>query len=143
MQRFALIGAGFIGAVHARNLAADPGVDLRLVADLDPARADAVAAAHGARGTTDLDAVFDRDEIDAVLIASSTDTHASNLRRAAAAGIAALVEKPIDLDLDRAREVVREVEAADIPAMVDFNRRFDRDHAALRRIVADGGIGEL
>lgn len=143
MQRFALIGAGFIGSVHAGNLAAHPEVDFRLVYDPDLARAEAVAAAHGARPARGIEEVFDRSEVDAVFIASSTDTHAEHLRRAAEAGIAALVEKPIDLDLERAEEVVAAVEQAGIPVMVDFNRRFDRDHAALKQAVEAGLVGEV
>ncbi|MCJ8504670.1 Gfo/Idh/MocA family oxidoreductase [Kocuria flava] len=143
MQRFALIGAGYIGSVHAQNLAAHPGVDLRCVYDVDPARATHVAAAHGARPARSLEEAFDPAAVDAVFIASSTDTHAAHLRRAADAGIAALVEKPIDLDLAHAKDVVAHVEAAGIPAMVDFNRRFDRDHAALKRVVDSGELGEI
>ncbi|MFH8251881.1 Gfo/Idh/MocA family oxidoreductase [Microbacterium sp. B2969] len=141
MQRFALLGAGFIGSVHAANLAAHPGIDFALVYDVDPARAAAVAARHGARPAASLDEVFDPRSIDAVLIASSTDTHSEHLRRAADAGIAAFVEKPIDLDLAAARETVDHVVRSGIPAMVDFNRRFDRDHAELRRLVTEGVVG--
>jgi myo-inositol 2-dehydrogenase / D-chiro-inositol 1-dehydrogenase len=142
-QRFALIGAGFIGSVHAQSLAANPDVDFRLVFDVDAGRAAALAGKHGARPTTDLAEVFDAAEIDAVFIASSTDAHAEHLRRAADAGIAALVEKPIDLDLAAAREVVAYVQASGIPAMVDFNRRYDRDHAELQRIVRAGEVGDV
>ena len=143
MQRFALIGAGFIGAVHAANLALHPDIDFVLVYDVDHARAESIASAHGARATQSPDEVFDRRTIDAVLIASSTDTHADNLRRAADAGIAAFVEKPIDLDLAAAHDVVAYAERAGIPVMVDFNRRFDRDHAELRRIVQSGSVGDV
>ncbi|SJM67410.1 Gfo/Idh/MocA family oxidoreductase [Gulosibacter sp. 10] len=141
MQRFALIGAGFIGSVHAASLAANAGIDFRLVYDVDPDRAGALAAEHGAEAVADVDRAFDPAEIDAVVIASSTDTHAEHLRRAADAGIAAFVEKPIDAALDRAVEIVEYVEAAGIPAMVDFNRRFDRDHAELQRLVRTGELG--
>lgn len=143
MQRFALIGAGFIGSVHARNLAANPDVDFSLVYDVDGERSTSLARAHGARAARDLDEVFDPARIDAVFIASSTNTHAANLRRAADAGIAALVEKPIDMDLAQARETVAYVERAGIRAMVNFNRRFDRDHAELKRLVDAGDLGPL
>src|SRR5690242_15917150 len=103
MIRFALIGAGFIGSAHARNLAAHPGVDFALVYDVDPARAADVSARHGARAADDLDVVFASSGIDAIFIASSTNTHAEYLQRAALAGKAILCEKPIDLDIDRAR----------------------------------------
>lgn len=143
MQRFALIGAGFIGSVHAANLAANPRVDFRLVYDVDQGRAQTLAAAHGARAATSLDEVFDPSAIDAVFIASSTDTHAQHLRRAAEAGLAALCEKPIDLDLEHARETAAYAAERAIPVMVDFNRRFDSDYAELKRIVDAGEIGKV
>jgi myo-inositol 2-dehydrogenase / D-chiro-inositol 1-dehydrogenase len=143
MPRFALLGAGFIGGVHAANLAAHPGVDFALVYDIDATRAEQIAAQFGARPTQRLDEVFSRDNVDAVLIASSTDTHAEHLRRAADAGLPALCEKPIDLDLDCAVEVVDYVTARGLVAMVDFNRRFDRDYAELHRIVTAGEIGAV
>lgn len=90
MIRFALIGAGFIGTAHARNLAAHPGVEFALVHDIDPGRAASVAGKHGAKVAGDLDAIFNSDQIDAVFIASSTNTHAEYLERAARAGKAVL-----------------------------------------------------
>ena len=143
MIRFALIGAGFIGSVHARNLAAHPGVDLALVYDLDPARAAAIAERHGARAADDLESVFGSPEIDAVFIASSTNTHAEYLERAAGAGKAILCEKPIDLTLERARRAVDAVTAVGVPAMINFNRRFDANHAELRAAVAAGEAGTI
>jgi myo-inositol 2-dehydrogenase/D-chiro-inositol 1-dehydrogenase len=143
VHRFALLGAGFIGAVHAENLAANPDVDFRLVYDLAEDRAAAVADRHGARVARTLEEVFEDGAVDAVLIASSTDTHAGHLHRAADAGIAALCEKPIDLAFDRAAEAVAYVEQRGTPVMVDFNRRFDRDHAELQRIVQSGEVGDV
>ncbi|MFE4541984.1 Gfo/Idh/MocA family oxidoreductase [Arthrobacter sp. NPDC056727] len=143
MQRFALLGAGFIGSVHAANLAAHPDVDFQLVFDVDQDRAKALAATHGARAAADLAEVFDAAAIDAVFIASSTDTHAAHLRRAAEAGLAVLCEKPIDLDLGQARETAAFVGRHAVPVMVDFNRRFDRDYAELKRIVDAGEIGDV
>jgi myo-inositol 2-dehydrogenase / D-chiro-inositol 1-dehydrogenase len=143
MYRFALLGAGFIGAVHAANLAAHPDIDFALVYDIDAERAAALATAHGSHATADLVQVFDASAIDAVLIASSTDTHAEHLQRAASAGVAALCEKPIDLDLDRAVEAVRFAEHHAVAAMVDFNRRFDRDYAELQRVISSGEVGEV
>ena len=66
MQRFALIGAGFIGSVHAANLAANPAVDFAFVYDVDTARADLLASKHGARVATDIAQVFDADTVDAL-----------------------------------------------------------------------------
>ena len=143
MHRFALLGAGFIGSVHAASLANHPRVDFALVYDIDSARAERVAEQYGARATDNLEAAFDPDRVDAVFIASSTDTHADHLRRAADAGLAVLCEKPIDLDLDRATDAARYAVSRGIPAMVDFNRRFDRDYAEVKRAVATGEVGDV
>lgn len=142
MPRFALIGAGFIGGVHAQNLAAHPEVDLALVYDVDESRAQKLAGRFGGRTAT-LDEAFDPAAVDAVFIASSTDTHAEHLRRAVDAGLAVLCEKPIDLDYARAADVVAHARDRGTVAMVDFNRRFDRDYAELRRVVSSGGVGEV
>jgi myo-inositol 2-dehydrogenase / D-chiro-inositol 1-dehydrogenase len=142
MRRFALIGAGFIGGVHAQNLAAHPDVDFALVYDVDDARAKSVATQYNANTAT-LDEVFDPAAVDAVFIASSTDTHADHLRCAAAASLPVLCEKPIDLDYAQARAVVRYVNEQGIMAMVDFNRSFDRDYAELQQVVATGGVGSV
>jgi myo-inositol 2-dehydrogenase / D-chiro-inositol 1-dehydrogenase len=143
MQRFALLGAGFIGSVHAANLAAHPDVDFALVYDVDHGRAKTLSDAHGAKAVTDVAAAFDHDVIDAVFVASSTDTHAEHLRRAVDAGVAVLCEKPIDLDLQQATDVVRYATERSARAMVNFNRRFDRDYAELKRVVDSGEIGDV
>ncbi len=141
--RVALLGAGFIGSVHAANLAAHPDVDFALVYDVDASRAQQLAAQHGARPAGDVAEVFGTPAVDAVVVASSTDTHAALLRAAADAGVAVFCEKPIDLDLRRAAETVRYVVERGVPVMVDFNRRFDRDYAELKRIVDTGGVGTV
>ncbi|HXT34382.1 MAG TPA: Gfo/Idh/MocA family oxidoreductase [Chloroflexota bacterium] len=143
MIRMALLGAGFIGSVHARNLAAHPEVDFALVYDTDATRVATIAKRHGTPGAPDLDTIFEARDIDAVLIASSTNTHAEYIERAAATGKAVFCEKPIDLHLARVRGAVATAQAAGIPAMVDFNRRFDASHGALRASVASGEVGTI
>lgn len=107
-KRFALVGSGFIGQVHAASLARHEGSSLTMVADAAPERAQALAARYGARAVTVSEAIHS-DAIDAVLIASSTPSHAELLEAAARAGKAVYCEKPIDLSLARAREVVERV----------------------------------
>ncbi len=143
VTRIALLGAGFIGSVHAANLAASPRVDFTHVYDVDAGRAAAVAQAHGAQVAAEVDAVFDPSVVDAVLVASSTDTHSEHVRRAADAGVAVLCEKPIDLDLAEATETVRYATERGLRAMVGFNRRFDADYAELKRIVDAGEVGDV
>src|SRR5699024_775141 len=108
-MNLAIIGAGRIAQVHAAAAARDARISLVCVADIVEAAARALAASHGAR-VVDADAIFSDDGIDAVLIASSTDTHADYLEKAARSGKAILCEKPIALDLDRTRAAVATVE---------------------------------
>ncbi|MCT6592042.1 Gfo/Idh/MocA family oxidoreductase [Pantoea dispersa] len=139
-QRFALIGCGFIGQVHAANLARHPGVELALVSDIDAARAAALAEQFGARAAS-VPQALSSEAIDAVLIASATPTHAPLLEQAVLAGKAVYCEKPIDLSLSRAREVVASISPLQVPVTVGFNRRFDRSHAQLKAQLQQGVIG--
>jgi myo-inositol 2-dehydrogenase / D-chiro-inositol 1-dehydrogenase len=143
VYRFALLGAGFIGSVHAANLAGHSKIDFALIYDIDSTRAQRLADEYGTQATDDLEAAFDPDRVDVVFIASSTDTHADHLRHAADAGLAVLCEKPIDLDLDRATDAARYAQSHNIRAMVDFNRRFDRDYAQMKDAVEAGEIGDV
>jgi len=135
----AVIGAGRIGAIHARNIAAHQSAGLHGIADADPAAAARLAQACGAP-VISIDAAF---AADAVLIASPTPTHADYIERAAAARRAVFCEKPIDLSAARVRACLEAVARAGVPLMVGFNRRFDPHFAALKRRLDAGEIGAL
>ena len=102
MHRIALVGAGRIGRIHAANLAAAPQLQLCIIVDPMPGSAAEVAAATGAKVAT-FDAALADPEIAGLVIASSTDTHLDYSLRAIEAGKAVLCEKPLDLDLAKAR----------------------------------------
>ena len=111
MLTFGQFGAGRIGRMHARNLAASPRAELSAIYDLDAAASKAAAEETGAAPAPTIDAVLGDTSIDAVLIASSTDTHCDLIERAVRAGKAVICEKPIHLDIrrvDACREVVAE-----------------------------------
>ncbi|MBZ9559399.1 MULTISPECIES: inositol 2-dehydrogenase [unclassified Modicisalibacter] len=141
-MKLALIGAGRIGKVHAAAIDAHPQVSLAAVADAQSAAAEALADQFGSRALP-VDAVFADAGIDAVLIASSTPTHADYLERAARAGKAILCEKPIALDLERTRAALAVLAAHPVTCALGFNRRHDPQFAALQRAVAGGRIGTL
>lgn len=142
--RFALIGAGRIGALHAANLAAAPGVEFVSVFDADRGAAEKVAAAHEAAAALAVEEIFDASKADAVLIASPTATHVDFTLRAARAGQTVLCEKPVSLDLGEASRAAAELAKIDgARVQVGFNRRFDPGHAELARRVRDGDIGRL
>ncbi len=141
-MRLALIGAGRIGKVHAQTIDAHPEVTLQAVTDFHAPAAEALAADYGAQ-VLDAGAVFEDTGIDAVLIASSTPTHADYLERAARSGKAILCEKPIALDLARTRDALQVLEAHPVTCALGFNRRHDPQFAALQRALAEGRIGNL
>jgi myo-inositol 2-dehydrogenase/D-chiro-inositol 1-dehydrogenase len=142
MLRFAQFGAGRIGAIHAANLAAMPEARLLHVVDVNAAAAAALAARHGARVAT-VEAALGDPQVNAVIIASSTDTHADLAIAAARAGKAIFCEKPIDLSLKRVDACLAAVKKAKVPMFVGFNRRFDPSFAALHARVVQGEIGSV
>ncbi len=139
MLSIAVIGAGRIGQIHARNVAAHKAVRLAGVTDLDATAARRLADACGAP-VLPLDAAF---AADAVMICSPTPTHADYIERAATAGRAIFCEKPIDLAAGRVRTCLEAVRAAGVKLMVGFNRRFDPHFGALKRRLDAGEIGRL
>ena len=140
MSEVALLGAGRIGNIHAGNIARQPGAHLQYVVDVDRAAAQALAQKHGAQ-VVDADRVFADERVAAVIIASSTDTHAEYILRAAKAKKAIFCEKPVDLSLDRARACAEAVRAAGVPCMIGFQRRYDPTFASLKSRIDDGEIG--
>jgi myo-inositol 2-dehydrogenase / D-chiro-inositol 1-dehydrogenase len=142
MKTFALFGAGRIGRIHAANLHAHAGARLRYVVDVDTGAAQALAEAAGA-DCAEAEQVFADPDVDAILVASSTDTHAALIESGAAAGKAVFSEKPVDLDVRRARECVAAAERAGILLAIGFNRRYDPSFRKLREGVAAGEIGDV
>ena len=113
MLRFALFGAGRIGRMHADNLAANSNAELVYVYDIHQPAARETADKHGARVAADAAAALADDGVDAVLIATTTDTHVDLITRSAKAGKAILCEKPIDLDIERVNRCRDEIADCD------------------------------
>lgn len=141
MLRVGLLGAGRIANVHARAVAGHAKSELVAVSDVLPENAAKIADAYGAAVKSSDEIIADPD-INAILIATSTDTHSDFIEAAAAAGKAVLCEKPVDLSLERAQACQAKVAGADAPIMIGFNRRFDPSFGALQRAVRDGEIGQ-
>jgi myo-inositol 2-dehydrogenase/D-chiro-inositol 1-dehydrogenase len=141
MMDVALFGAGRIGKIHAGNLVRQPSVKLKYVVDVNAAAAGELAQKYEA-STSSADQVFGDASVKAVVIGSSTDTHAELIRRAAAAKKPIFCEKPVDLSLSRARECRAAVVEAGVPCLIGFQRRYDPTFAALRERLAAGEIGE-
>lgn len=143
MVRFAILGCGRIGRMHARNIEAHPRAELVACYDVVARAAEETAAELGARVASSVDDVLADPAVDAILIASSTDTHVELITQGAKAGKAILCEKPIDLDSARVEACWREIGPLDPLVMVGFNRRFDPSFRALRDRLQAGEIGRL
>lgn len=141
MIRFALLGAGFIGQVHGANLVACPRTKLQSVYDVNTEVANKLASRFGVRVAGSVEEVFTADDVDAVLIASSTNTHADLLSAAIKARKPVYCEKPIDMNLERVKAVVQEAHDNPTPIMMGFSRRFDPNHRRLRQAVQAGEVG--
>src|SRR6516162_1612941 len=142
MISFCQFGASRIGAIHAENIARHPDARLHAIVDVDASAAEKLASRHGATVATQASALADP-AVGAVVIASSTDTHADLVEAAARAGKAVFCEKPLDLDLRRAEACLAVVAECRVPLMVGFNRRFDPHFARLERQLRDGRIGRI
>lgn len=141
MINVGLLGAGRIGAVHARAISSYKGSTLVAVSDYVADSAQKLAVEYGADARTN-DEILADVSIDAVLIATSTDTHSDLIEAAMAAGKAVLCEKPVDLSLKRARSCRENVANYDPPIMVGFNRRFDPNFSAMKAALDAGEIGK-
>jgi len=143
MPGIAVLGCGRIGRMHAANIAAHPRARLAAVYDINRQSAEAVATKHGVRAAETAAVVFASPDVDAVLVATDTGTHADYIEQSVAAGKPVLCEKPIDLNLARVNRCAEAIRGKGVPVQIGFNRRFDPGHRAAWRAARAGEIGEL
>jgi myo-inositol 2-dehydrogenase / D-chiro-inositol 1-dehydrogenase len=141
MIEFCLVGGGFIGPLHAGNIAAHPRAALRWVVDINLAAAEELAQKFGGTPTDDLAKALADPRVAAVMICTPPRTHAAIIECAARAGKAVFCEKPIDLDMRRVDACRTVLESTRVPFHVGFNRRFDPSHRALYDALRAGEIG--
>lgn len=141
-MRIGLIGAGRIGAFHAATLDGLPEVSEIVLTDPDQHRAQSVAndLNHAAEVVPTVDTLVSSG-LDAVVIASSTDVHATQIKQTIRAGIPTFCEKPISQDLQASLEIVRQVADSGVQVQLGFQRRFDPGYIAAREAIASGRTG--
>ena len=142
--RIAVIGAGLMGADHARIISEDlPGTTLQVVCDASAERARTVADAFGGTDVaTDAAAVIARSDVDAVVIASPDFTHAPLSLACIAAGKPVLCEKPLSQSSAECLSVIAaEVTAGRQLIQLGFMRRFDQSYAEMKAALGDGSLG--
>ena len=139
-----IIGAGRIGRVHAETLAFRlPEAQTVAITDINRDAAQALAERCAIPNVvSSVDDILGDKTIEAVLICSSTDTHADLIARAAKAGKHIFCEKPIALELDKIDAALAAVKAAGVKLQVGFNRRFDSNFLRVRQAVSSGEIGK-
>lgn len=142
MLRVALIGAGRLGQLHAAILSAHPRVKLVYVCDPFEEAAAKVAEKWGAT-VVGVDRIFAAKDVQAVVIASTTSTHASLLSQAHKANKIVFCEKPISLDFAEAAAAVAQLNKDGKRCMVGFHRRFDPHFARVKEQIEDGSIGSI
>lgn len=142
MIRIAVIGAGRIGQIHVANLVQNENAEVVCIIDVVEAAAARLAARAKARVATVAEALSD-ETIVAVVIASSTDTHADLVEQAAAAGKAVFCEKPLDLDASRAEQCLAAARNHDVLLCLGFNRRHDPSFSRLKQEIESGSVGSV
>lgn len=142
MINLCLFGAGRIGAIHANCVNQHSDVKIRYVVDVYEPAALKLAQQCGAIVTDTKTALADP-EINGVIIASSTDTHADLIEQAALAGKAIFCEKPIDLDIERVRRCLAVVAETGVLCAIGFNRRFDPQFAKVKQAIQENRVGEV
>lgn len=143
--RVGLVGCGRIGRVHLRTLLAHPEkCELAAVVDAKEEVIRSISDDYRLGNvSTDPAIIFDDPEIDAIVIASSTETHAPYILEATRTGTSAFTEKPIALDLESTDVALAAVAQAGIRLQVGFQRRFDSGYAAARESIANGSLGRV
>ncbi|BEI82672.1 hypothetical protein CcaverHIS002_0305400 [Cutaneotrichosporon cavernicola] len=141
--RIAVLGAGRMGLRHARNVAyAAPRAELVGIADPKPAVLQAAAAElPPIRTALDSMDLISSPDVDAVLIASETSTHASLAVAAIQAGKHVLLEKPIAVDVEGSRPVVEAAAKSNVKVMIGFSRRFDESLGEAKAMLDRGELG--
>jgi myo-inositol 2-dehydrogenase / D-chiro-inositol 1-dehydrogenase len=142
--KIAVLGVGMMGAFHVDALCKRVrGARVTVVNDYLSDKAAEVAGAVGARVEADPIAAIKDPDVDAVLIASPGDAHAEQLNACLDRGIPVLCEKPLTTDIASAYAIVQKEKALGKQLIqVGFMRRFDTEYAALRELIADGGLGK-
>ena len=146
MISLGIIGAGRIGKVHAQSIM-NHITSARLKTIADPFMNEETEASLRALGVSDCakdyKKILNDPEIDAVLICSSTNTHADISLEAIAAGKHVFCEKPVSQDIAKIREVMEKLKGTKLKYQVGFNRRFDHNFEAVRAAVANGDVGDV
>ncbi len=145
-MKVGVIGAGRIGKVHIKNISMYvPEMEIKTVADpfMNEATEEFAKKCGVTNVTKDAQDIFNDDEIEAVVICSSTDTHSKYIIEGAKAGKHIFCEKPVDYDLAKVHEAIDTAKEAGVKLQIGFCRRFDHNHRGVYDVVRSGRIGDV
>ena len=140
-----LIGAGRIAQIHAKTFADNiPEAQISAVADISPDAARKIASRYGISHVhSDYKSILENSEIEAVLICSTSNTHAQFIKEAAEAQKHIFCEKPIALELEKIDEALEAVKKHQVKLQIGFQRRFDPSFKRAREVISSGDMGEI
>ena len=143
MIKFALLGVGRIGKIHAANIALNPKSSIECIYDIDSNNAKKVADSFGGSAASTSQEAISNPNVDVVYICSATPTHTEYILSAAKAEKGIFCEKPIDLDINKVEQCKKDLENFNVPIHIGFNRRFDPSHLSTKEKKDKGEIGTL
>ena len=143
MIKFALLGVGRIGKIHAANIALNPKSSIECIYDIDSNNAKKVADSFGGSVASSSQEAISNPNVDIVYICSATSTHTEYILSAAKAEKGIFCEKPIDLDINKVEQCKKDLENFNVPIHIGFNRRFDPSHISTKERKDKGEIGKL
>ena len=139
----AVLGCGRIGEMHARNISLHKLTSLACVYDINSEFSNKLASDLNVPAVSNDQEIFSNPDIDAILVASATNTHIDFIEKSVAANKPVLCEKPIDLNIQLVNDCANRLKGNTVPIQLGFNRRFDPGHQAAKQSLLDGEIGDL
>jgi predicted dehydrogenase len=140
---FGIVGCGMIASFAARAVDEIPGARLVATFSRNESRAESVAEPYDATAYTDFDAFLDRQDLDVIYVSTPSGTHADYTIPAAKAGKHVIVEKPIDITLQRARAMAQACDEAGVKLGVISQSRFTEGSRILKEAIDGGRFGRL
>lgn len=143
MFRIAIIGPGAISRTYAEALKHSSTVKIQAIAGRDTQKGRTMAAEYGVPYYTDQDEMYEKEELDAVLICTPTFTHEEMVRRAIEHNVHVMCEKPFVLDVETAKILIQEAKDAGVRLMVMHVVRFWPEYDKIKNMIAEGELGEI
>ncbi len=140
---FGIIGCGMIAGFHGKAIADIEGAELVACYDRNLDRAEALAKEYGGKAYSSLDEMLASEEVDIVTICSPSGAHMEPCVAAAKAGKHVIVEKPLDVTLERCDAMIEACEAAGVKLAAIFPSRFHRSSQLMKQAIDDGRFGKL